>query len=230
MMRMRTTSRVSGLSGKGSKARTTRYCAACGMPMADSLSRLGSIGCHDCRDVDAPLCSTPPTTRFTRDGLRTAESPRHRGEGLTPVAARCAGFDLNGMIAREVLARGLAHRLPTTSIAGERGEVSLELLRVAGENSGVPVVHRFWALRQTVVPAIRKECSSSSGAGLRFHKTPSVSSSEHGRAEIEAERARLGLGERVRLRVGHEASLSRGSCRAARGRAPGPSPRALEDD
>lgn len=29
-------------------------CAACHEPMAESLSRLGSIRCHDCRDVKAP--------------------------------------------------------------------------------------------------------------------------------------------------------------------------------
>ncbi len=30
-------------------------CAACGAPMADSLVRLGSIRCHDCRETAAPL-------------------------------------------------------------------------------------------------------------------------------------------------------------------------------
>ena len=29
-------------------------CAACHEPMAESLSRLGSLRCHDCRDVGAP--------------------------------------------------------------------------------------------------------------------------------------------------------------------------------
>jgi hypothetical protein len=29
-------------------------CAACHEPMAESLSRLGSLRCHDCRDVEAP--------------------------------------------------------------------------------------------------------------------------------------------------------------------------------
>jgi hypothetical protein len=29
-------------------------CAACHEPMAESLSRLGSLRCHDCRDIEAP--------------------------------------------------------------------------------------------------------------------------------------------------------------------------------
>ena len=34
-------------------------CAACGAPLADSLARLGSVRCHDCREVGAPLISAP---------------------------------------------------------------------------------------------------------------------------------------------------------------------------
>jgi hypothetical protein len=30
-------------------------CLACGGEVAPSLSRTGSVRCHDCRDVDAPL-------------------------------------------------------------------------------------------------------------------------------------------------------------------------------
>ena len=53
-MRLRTTS-------PGSEADTALVCAACGLPLAESLSRLGSIRCHDCRDVDAPIPSVVPT-------------------------------------------------------------------------------------------------------------------------------------------------------------------------
>lgn len=59
-MRLRLTSRVSVLRRRVSAARTAGICAACGMPMADSLSRLGSIRCHDCRDVDAPIAVRKP--------------------------------------------------------------------------------------------------------------------------------------------------------------------------
>lgn len=69
---MRIASPVLRLFSKGSKALTTHDCAACGMPIADSLSRLGSIRCHDCRDVDAPLSSTPRETRVTSERPRTA--------------------------------------------------------------------------------------------------------------------------------------------------------------
>jgi hypothetical protein len=74
-MRMRTTSPVSRLSAEGSKARPKHDCAACGMPVADSLSRLGSIRCHDCRDVDAPIRSKRRRITAMRDRLRTAFSP-----------------------------------------------------------------------------------------------------------------------------------------------------------
>jgi hypothetical protein len=53
-MRLRTTS-------PASEAHTAHVCAACGLPIADSLSRLGSIRCHDCRDVDAPIRSEVAT-------------------------------------------------------------------------------------------------------------------------------------------------------------------------
>ena len=36
------------------ETRSTFTCAACHEPIADSLSRLGSLRCHDCRDVEAP--------------------------------------------------------------------------------------------------------------------------------------------------------------------------------
>ncbi len=32
-------------------------CAVCGSPMSESLVRLGSIRCHDCREIAAPLLS-----------------------------------------------------------------------------------------------------------------------------------------------------------------------------
>jgi hypothetical protein len=53
-MRLRTTA-------PGSEAHRALLCAACGLPIADSLSRLGSVRCHDCRDVDAPIPSEVPT-------------------------------------------------------------------------------------------------------------------------------------------------------------------------
>jgi hypothetical protein len=59
-MRLPFTSRVSVLRRRVSVPRAAGICAACGMPMADSLSRLGSIRCHDCRDVDAPLALREP--------------------------------------------------------------------------------------------------------------------------------------------------------------------------
>jgi hypothetical protein len=61
MMRMRPASPVSALSDMPSAARATGICAACGMQMADSLRRLGSIRCHDCRDVDAPIRARLPS-------------------------------------------------------------------------------------------------------------------------------------------------------------------------
>jgi len=36
---------------------TANICASCGGPVADSLSRLGSLRCHDCRDVVAPIAA-----------------------------------------------------------------------------------------------------------------------------------------------------------------------------
>jgi hypothetical protein len=36
------------------KPRTTT-CLACGVALSPSLERSGSLRCHDCRDVDAPL-------------------------------------------------------------------------------------------------------------------------------------------------------------------------------
>ena len=34
---------------------STAMCAACGNPLAESLARLGSLRCHDCRDTGAEL-------------------------------------------------------------------------------------------------------------------------------------------------------------------------------
>jgi hypothetical protein len=59
-MRTRFTSPVSALSANGAGPGAPQTCAACGMPIADSLSRLGSIRCHDCRDADAPIRSQLP--------------------------------------------------------------------------------------------------------------------------------------------------------------------------
>jgi hypothetical protein len=44
-----------------SEARETHVCAACGLPLADFLNRLGSLRCHDCRDDDAPIRSEAPS-------------------------------------------------------------------------------------------------------------------------------------------------------------------------
>jgi hypothetical protein len=45
------------ITSPASEARTAHLCGACGLQIADSLSRLGSIRCHDCRDADAPIRS-----------------------------------------------------------------------------------------------------------------------------------------------------------------------------
>jgi hypothetical protein len=36
---------------------STTTCLACGVELSPSLERSGSLRCHDCRDVDAPLRS-----------------------------------------------------------------------------------------------------------------------------------------------------------------------------
>ena len=48
---------------------TVTPCAACGLPIAESLSRLGSIRCHDCRDIGAPLSNwdTPAAAPRARE-------------------------------------------------------------------------------------------------------------------------------------------------------------------
>jgi hypothetical protein len=71
-MRMRIASPFLRLFGKGFKTRTTHDCAACGMPIADSLRRLGSVRCHDCRDTDAPISPKPGATTVTRERPGTA--------------------------------------------------------------------------------------------------------------------------------------------------------------
>jgi hypothetical protein len=74
---------------------TTHLCAACGLPMAESLSRLGSVRCHDCRDIDAPVRSYFETT---------AAAPRelaHRsGDGLE---VTLLWFEDTGQVAVRVL-------------------------------------------------------------------------------------------------------------------------------
>jgi hypothetical protein len=59
------TSPNSALPDNVSGPRSARCCAACGVPMADSLGRLGSIRCHDCRDTDAPIHSQLPVEPTT---------------------------------------------------------------------------------------------------------------------------------------------------------------------
>jgi hypothetical protein len=40
---------------RGNPMFRTNTCAACGEPLSASLARLGSIRCHDCRDIHAEL-------------------------------------------------------------------------------------------------------------------------------------------------------------------------------
>jgi hypothetical protein len=42
-------------------------CAACGTPIAGTLSRLGSVRCHDCRDSDAPILSQAQSETSPRE-------------------------------------------------------------------------------------------------------------------------------------------------------------------
>jgi hypothetical protein len=51
-------------------------CTSCGGPVADSLSRLGSLRCHDCRDVAAPITAR----RAPRP--RAQELAHREGDGL----------------------------------------------------------------------------------------------------------------------------------------------------
>jgi hypothetical protein len=57
---------------------TTTPCAACGLPVAEALSRLGSVRCHDCRDLGAPLSewTAPEAT------LRARELAHREAEGI----------------------------------------------------------------------------------------------------------------------------------------------------
>jgi hypothetical protein len=42
-------------------------CAACSGPLAESLARLGSVRCHDCREVGAPLTAKPDALGGVRE-------------------------------------------------------------------------------------------------------------------------------------------------------------------
>jgi hypothetical protein len=107
MMGMRFTS-ISALSATGARARSSQTCAACGMPMAASLSRLGSVRCHDCRDVDAPIRSSLPTD--TTDPRELA----HRSAAGVDVVL--LWFEATGRIAVRVL----------DSSTGDRFEVAVK--------------------------------------------------------------------------------------------------------
>jgi hypothetical protein len=78
------------------------------MPMADSLSRLGSVRCHDCRDVDAPIRSSLPTE--TADPRELA----HRSAAGLDVAL--LWFEATGRVAVRVV----------DSSSGDRFEVRVE--------------------------------------------------------------------------------------------------------
>ena len=45
---------------------TITPCAACGLPIAETLSRLGSVRCHDCRDIGAALSEWTAPAADTR--------------------------------------------------------------------------------------------------------------------------------------------------------------------
>ena len=55
---------------------TANICASCGGPVADSLRRLGSLRCHDCRDVAAPI------TALTAPTARARELAHREGDGI----------------------------------------------------------------------------------------------------------------------------------------------------
>lgn len=98
-MRLRTTS-------PGSEADTALVCAACGLPIADSLSRLGSIRCHDCRDVDAPIPSEVPT-----ETTGPRELAHRSAAGL---AVSLLWFEATGRIAVRVLDSRTGDRFEVT--------------------------------------------------------------------------------------------------------------------
>jgi hypothetical protein len=100
-MRLRTTA-------PGSEAHRALLCAACGLPIADSLSRLGSVRCHDCRDVDAPIPSEVPT-----ETTGPRELAHRSAAGL---AVSLLWFERTGRLAVRVL----------DSTTGDRFEMSVE--------------------------------------------------------------------------------------------------------
>ena len=100
-MRLRTTS-------PGSEAHRAFVCAVCGLPIADSLSRLGSVRCHDCRDVDAPIPSEVPTETTGPRELA------HRSAAGLDVSL--LWFEATGRVAVRVL----------DSTTGDRFELSVE--------------------------------------------------------------------------------------------------------
>lgn len=92
---MRFTSPASAHSTNTPGARTTHSCLACEMPIAESLSRLGSIRCHDCRDINAPICSQLPT-----ETTRPRELAHRSATGLD---VALLWFEATGRIAVRVL-------------------------------------------------------------------------------------------------------------------------------
>jgi hypothetical protein len=100
-MRLRTTS-------PASEARTAYSCAACGLPLADSLNRLGSLRCHDCRDDDAPIRSEAPSETTGPRELA------HRSAAGLDVSL--LWFERTGRVAVRVL----------DSTTGDRFEMSVE--------------------------------------------------------------------------------------------------------
>jgi hypothetical protein len=55
---------------------TSSLCASCGSPLAESLQRLGSLRCHDCRDIDAPISAPPDVEQ------RARELAHREGDGI----------------------------------------------------------------------------------------------------------------------------------------------------
>ena len=108
MTRMRFTYPALALSADVPGGDTPHACAACGLPMADSLSRLGSIRCHDCRDVDAPIRASLP-----RESTRPRELAHRSAAGLD---VSLLWFEATGRIAVRVL----------DSSTGDRFEMTVE--------------------------------------------------------------------------------------------------------
>jgi hypothetical protein len=101
-------SRTSDTERELTMVTTTHSCAACGLPMAESLSRLGSVRCHDCRDIDAPVRS-----QLVTHSTPARELAHRSGDGLE---VTLLWFEATGQIAVRVL----------DSRSGDRFEVRVD--------------------------------------------------------------------------------------------------------